>query len=276
MLTAIPLVKGPSGAGRANHFLDGSAGGPSIDQHIAQAIGGQTLLPSLELGVESNDTFLETLVTHMCYGNVDPNDPIQARGAGAAGRRPGADLHAPLRHDPDRNAGADHARADEQEVGARLRQLRLQRPQGEAGRSGRREARPAPDQHPQHRGSADQADPEPGAQRVPGRRQHHAGVAGAREVPARPGPAHQDRARGAGAQLLRHQLPRDRQAADGSDDPRAQLRPHARRQPAVVDRGEHGDPHLVAARVQRHARAPPDDPQRDRRRRRYRRRRSIR
>jgi hypothetical protein len=77
MLTAIPLVKGPSGAGRANHFLDGSAGGPSIDQHIAQAIGGQTLLPSLELGVESNDTFLETLVTHMCYGNVDPNDPYK-------------------------------------------------------------------------------------------------------------------------------------------------------------------------------------------------------
>src|SRR5262249_14345702 len=35
MLTGIPLVKGPAGAGRANHFLDGSAGGPSIDQHIA-------------------------------------------------------------------------------------------------------------------------------------------------------------------------------------------------------------------------------------------------
>jgi hypothetical protein len=66
MLTAIGLVKGPAGAGRANHFLDGSAGGPSIDQH--------TLLPSLELGVESTDTFLETLVTHMCYGPVDQND----------------------------------------------------------------------------------------------------------------------------------------------------------------------------------------------------------
>jgi len=71
MLTGTPLVKGPAGAGRANHFLDGSAGGPSIDQHIAAAIGGETLLPSLELGVESTDTFLETLVTHMCYGPVD-------------------------------------------------------------------------------------------------------------------------------------------------------------------------------------------------------------
>ena len=74
MLTAIGLVKGPAGAGRANHFLDGSAGGPSIDQHIAAAIGNDTLLPSLELGVESTDTFLETLVTHMCYGPVDQND----------------------------------------------------------------------------------------------------------------------------------------------------------------------------------------------------------
>jgi hypothetical protein len=74
MLTATGLVKGPAGAGRANHFLDGSAGGPSIDQHIAAAIGNQTLLPSLELGVESTDTFLETLVTHMSYGAVDQND----------------------------------------------------------------------------------------------------------------------------------------------------------------------------------------------------------
>jgi hypothetical protein len=74
MLTGVGLVKGPAGAGRANHFLDGSAGGPSIDQHIAAAIGQQTLLPSLELGVESTDTFLETLVTHMSYGPVDLHD----------------------------------------------------------------------------------------------------------------------------------------------------------------------------------------------------------
>jgi|GEM_PF-744096 len=73
-LTAIPLVQGPSGAGRANHFVDGSAGGPSIDQHIAQAIGKTTLLQSLELGVNSKDTFLELLVTQMCYGNVNQAD----------------------------------------------------------------------------------------------------------------------------------------------------------------------------------------------------------
>ena len=68
------LHRQAAGAGRAHHFLDGSAGGPSIDQHSAAAIGGDTLLPSLELGVESTDTFLETLVTHMCYGPVDQND----------------------------------------------------------------------------------------------------------------------------------------------------------------------------------------------------------
>ena len=74
MLTAIPLVQGPSAPGRAGHFVDGSAGGPSIDQHIAQAIGGTTLLRSLELGVNSKDTFLELLVTQMCYGNLNPTD----------------------------------------------------------------------------------------------------------------------------------------------------------------------------------------------------------
>ena len=94
MLTATSLVKGPAGAGRANHFLDGSAGGPSIDQHIAAAIGTQTLLPSLELGVESTDTFLETLVTHMSYGPVDAERSVQARDPDPARRRPRADLRA--------------------------------------------------------------------------------------------------------------------------------------------------------------------------------------
>jgi hypothetical protein len=77
MLTATGLVKGPAGAGRANHFLDGSAGGPSIDQHIAKAIGKTTPLPSLELGVETSSTFLEQMVTRMSYGDVDPNDPYK-------------------------------------------------------------------------------------------------------------------------------------------------------------------------------------------------------
>jgi Protein of unknown function (DUF1552) len=74
MLTGIPMVPGPLGEGRAQHLLDGSAGGPSIDQHIAAAIGGGTRLSSLELGVESTSTSLEVMVTHMSYGPVDKND----------------------------------------------------------------------------------------------------------------------------------------------------------------------------------------------------------
>lgn len=77
MLTGTPLVPGPLGEGRAQHLLDGSAGGPSIDQHIAAAIGKGARLPSLELGVESTTTALEVIVTHMSYGNVDPADPYK-------------------------------------------------------------------------------------------------------------------------------------------------------------------------------------------------------
>jgi hypothetical protein len=77
MLTSLPIARGPAGQGRALHVLDGSASGPSIDQHIAAAIGQGTRIPSLELGVESTSTFLETLVTHMSYGKVDPSDPFK-------------------------------------------------------------------------------------------------------------------------------------------------------------------------------------------------------
>ncbi len=74
MLAAMPVVMGPAGAGRANHFLDGSAGGITIDQAIASAVGGDTLLPSLELGVECNSTFLEVMVTRISYRGV--NQPV--------------------------------------------------------------------------------------------------------------------------------------------------------------------------------------------------------
>lgn len=59
--------------GRADHVVDGTVSGPSIDQAIAQAIGGETRLRSLELGVESTTTVLEPMVLHMSYGG--PNDP---------------------------------------------------------------------------------------------------------------------------------------------------------------------------------------------------------
>ncbi len=59
--------------GRADHVIDGTVGGPSIDQAIAQAIGNDTRLRSLELGVESTTSVLEPMVLHMSYGG--PNDP---------------------------------------------------------------------------------------------------------------------------------------------------------------------------------------------------------
>ena len=158
MLTAIGLVKGPAGAGRANHFLDGSAGGPSIDQHIAAAIGGQTLLPSLELGVESTDTFLETLVTHMCYGAVDENDQLQAGDSDPARRRSGADLHAPDGQHAGGDDRTDPGGAAEPAVGARLRQERLRRSDGPAGQRRSRQAGSAPDQRPRHRDARRAAD----------------------------------------------------------------------------------------------------------------------
>jgi len=41
LLTAMPMVLGPSGLGRADHIVDGTVGGPSIDQVIARPSQGQ-------------------------------------------------------------------------------------------------------------------------------------------------------------------------------------------------------------------------------------------
>lgn len=71
MLTAMKMQG--SIVGEFNHILDGTAGGPSIDQAIAARIGGETKLRSLELGVGSTISNLAPLVTRMSYGG--PNDP---------------------------------------------------------------------------------------------------------------------------------------------------------------------------------------------------------
>jgi hypothetical protein len=69
MLTASQMIV--RAKGRADHVTNGTAGGPSIDQAIAQAIGGETKLRSLELGVESTTSKLEPMVLHMSYGGPD-------------------------------------------------------------------------------------------------------------------------------------------------------------------------------------------------------------
>src|SRR5260370_176813 len=74
MLTGISMKVGPSGLGRANHIIDGSAGGPSIDQAIAASIGKASRFTSLSLGVQSTSTILEPMVTRMAYRG--PFDPV--------------------------------------------------------------------------------------------------------------------------------------------------------------------------------------------------------
>lgn len=83
MLTAMPMIIGPSGLGRADHIIDGTAGGPSIDQVIAKSIGAGKRFTSLSLGVQSTSTILEPMVTKMAYrASSDPvipeDDPSRA------------------------------------------------------------------------------------------------------------------------------------------------------------------------------------------------------
>lgn len=74
MLTAAPMRIGPSGLGRAGHIVDGTAGGVSIDQKIAQTIGAGKRFTSLSLGVQSTSTILEPMVLKMSYRA--PGDPV--------------------------------------------------------------------------------------------------------------------------------------------------------------------------------------------------------
>ncbi|HXI58678.1 MAG TPA: DUF1552 domain-containing protein [Polyangia bacterium] len=81
LMTGVGMKIGPSGLGRAGHIVDGSAGGPSVDQVIAKAIGGDTKLSSLALGVDSTSTILEPMVTRLSYRNsYDPITPMDDPG----------------------------------------------------------------------------------------------------------------------------------------------------------------------------------------------------
>ena len=158
MLTAIDLVKGPAGAGRANHFLDGSAGGPSIDQHIAAAIGGADAAAVAGAGRREHGHVPRDAGHAHVLRAGRPERPVQARDPDPAGRRSGADLRAPDRQHAGRDDRADPGGAAEPEVGARLRQRRLRRSDGPAGQRRSRQAGPAPDQRARHRDARDPAD----------------------------------------------------------------------------------------------------------------------
>ncbi|HEX3696492.1 MAG TPA: DUF1552 domain-containing protein [Polyangia bacterium] len=81
LMTGVGMKIGPSGLGRAGHIIDGSSGGPSVDQVIAKAIGGSTKLSSLALGVNSTSTILEPMVTRLTYrDSYDPITPMDDPG----------------------------------------------------------------------------------------------------------------------------------------------------------------------------------------------------
>lgn len=67
MLTGTDLVVGPSGVGEFSHLPDGSAGGPSIDQVVADLIGQETAFRSLEFGVQANLDVNRQITSRMCY-----------------------------------------------------------------------------------------------------------------------------------------------------------------------------------------------------------------
>ncbi|MCA9580381.1 MAG: DUF1552 domain-containing protein [Myxococcales bacterium] len=76
MLTAHPLVEGPSGTGEFSVVIDGSAGGISIDQAVANHIGGDTPFRSIELGVEARHNPDQILAGVMSYrAPFEPNYP---------------------------------------------------------------------------------------------------------------------------------------------------------------------------------------------------------
>lgn len=67
MLTGTDLVVGPSGVGEFSHLPDGSAGGPSIDQAIADVIGEETAFRSIEFGVRAMLDLNRQITSRMCY-----------------------------------------------------------------------------------------------------------------------------------------------------------------------------------------------------------------
>ncbi len=67
MLTATDLALGKGGLGANAHLVDGSAGGPSIDQEIAKSIGNTTKFRSLELGVVALPVSVLYMASCMSY-----------------------------------------------------------------------------------------------------------------------------------------------------------------------------------------------------------------
>ncbi|MEO1338872.1 MAG: DUF1552 domain-containing protein, partial [Myxococcota bacterium] len=122
VLTCRSLLQGPSGVGEFGHLFDGSAGGISIDQHIANRVGGSSRFPSLVFGVKAEGLRM-ALPSRISY--TEPFAPvIPMNNAGAAFDR----IFAPLADDTvDRERKArrrrlvlDQVRGDLSRLEARL------------------------------------------------------------------------------------------------------------------------------------------------------------
>jgi hypothetical protein len=80
-LTARTTVEGPSGRGEFGHLWDGTAGGISIDQHIANHFEGATPYRSLEFGVHA-EGITQSLPSRISYrGSGEPVIPMNDAGA---------------------------------------------------------------------------------------------------------------------------------------------------------------------------------------------------
>jgi hypothetical protein len=83
MLTAIAMDPGDGAEDGTAHLINGSAGGPSIDQEIAKHIGSETKFRSLEFGVKSEFRSNQPIVSTMSYTApfqpvIPENDPMAA------------------------------------------------------------------------------------------------------------------------------------------------------------------------------------------------------
>jgi hypothetical protein len=81
LLTGTELVPGPQGVGDFSHLVDGSAGGPSVDQFIASRLNAGTRFQSIEFGVRAQNIFMplpSRLVYKGVFQPVQPeNDPAR-------------------------------------------------------------------------------------------------------------------------------------------------------------------------------------------------------
>lgn len=80
-LVARRMVPGPMGSGEFGHLWDGSAGGISIDQHIADHVGDATPFKSLEFGNRA-EGIAQALPSRISYrGQFNPVIPMHTPGA---------------------------------------------------------------------------------------------------------------------------------------------------------------------------------------------------